>query len=280
MDDLNRLREEIGALDRSVLETLNRRLELVRRVTRHKQETGTPLIDAEREAELLRELAEANAGPLSERAVQGVFAAVLDVMKQEARGDDAARRSLAARPGEGRRRVARGGRDRASSEPRSRSPRSGPGVARVTGWDADPETLREAVGAKALDASAGSLAEAVAGVELVVVAVPVGALVATTREVLAAASAEATVTDVGSTKRALAAGARRPAPRSGPSARRRRDRRARTRGRGPLRRRDLVPHAGRVDRRRPRSSSSSGSSRRSARARSGSTPRRTTGCSR
>ena len=44
----------------------------------------------------------------------------------------------------------------------------------MTGWDADPETLREAVGAKAIDASAGSLAEAVAGVELVVVAVPVG----------------------------------------------------------------------------------------------------------
>src|SRR5579864_6748569 len=78
------------------------------------------------------------------------------------------------------------------------------GVARVTGWDADPSTLREAVGAKALDAQAGSLAEAVAGVELVVVAVPVGALVATAREVLAAASPDATVTDVGSTKRALA----------------------------------------------------------------------------
>ena len=87
MDDLKRLREEIGALDRSVLETLNRRLELVRRITRHKQETGTPLIDAERESELLRELADANAGPLSERAVQGVFAAVLDVMKQESRGE-------------------------------------------------------------------------------------------------------------------------------------------------------------------------------------------------
>jgi prephenate dehydrogenase len=64
--------------------------------------------------------------------------------------------------------------------------------------------LREAAGAKAIDAEAGSLAEAVAGAELVVVAVPVGALVETARAVLAAASPEATVTDVGSTKRALA----------------------------------------------------------------------------
>ena len=74
MDDLERLREEIGALDRTVLETLNQRLELVKRVNQHKQATGAPLIDAAREAELLRELAEANTGPLSERAVQGVFA--------------------------------------------------------------------------------------------------------------------------------------------------------------------------------------------------------------
>jgi prephenate dehydrogenase len=78
------------------------------------------------------------------------------------------------------------------------------GVPRVTGWDADQATLREAEGARAVDAGAGSLAEAVAGVELVVVAVPVGSLVEATREVLAAAPAEATVTDVGSTKRSLA----------------------------------------------------------------------------
>ncbi len=204
MDDLRRLREEIGALDRAVLEALNRRLELVRRVNEHKRETGTPLIDAEREAELLRELSAANAGPLSERAVQTMFAAVLDVMKQELRGEPqtasparlpapAVVASLAI--------VGTGllGTSVALAAKRA-------GVGRVTGWDADGATLREAAGAKALDEAAGSLAEAVAGAELVVVAVPVGALTATMREVLAAAPAEATVTDVGSTKRGLAAG--------------------------------------------------------------------------
>jgi chorismate mutase len=80
MSDLERLRDEIGALDRSVLETLNRRLGLVRRINEHKQGAGTPLIDAEREAALLRELAAANPGPLSEGAVQALFTAVLDVM--------------------------------------------------------------------------------------------------------------------------------------------------------------------------------------------------------
>jgi prephenate dehydrogenase len=208
VDDLNRLREEIGALDRSVLETLNRRLELVRRVTRHKEETGTPLIDAEREAELLRELTEANAGPLSERAVQGVFAAVLDVMKQEVKGEaqvaEASKRSRKAAVGS----LAIVGTGLLGASVALAAKRAG--VARVTGWDADAATLREAVGALALDAPAGSLAEAAADAELVVVAVPVGSLVATTLDVLASASADSTITDVGSTKRALAQGVRDP----------------------------------------------------------------------
>jgi prephenate dehydrogenase len=79
------------------------------------------------------------------------------------------------------------------------------GVASVTGWDADAATLREAAGANAVDRAATSLADAVSGAELVVVAVPVGSLVETTREVLAAAGPQTAVTDVGSTKRGLAA---------------------------------------------------------------------------
>ena len=50
MDDLERLREQIAAVDRTVLEALNDRLELVHRVNRHKQAVGAPMIDAEREA--------------------------------------------------------------------------------------------------------------------------------------------------------------------------------------------------------------------------------------
>jgi prephenate dehydrogenase len=202
MSDLERLREQIGALDRAVLEALNRRLGLVRRVNEHKQETGTPLIDAEREAELLKELAAANPGPLSERAVQALFAAVLDVMKQEVRGES--------RPPEARIRPAGAavgslaviGTGLVGSSVALAARRSG--VAQVTGFDTDEPTLREALGAEAVGRAAASLGEAVAGAELVVVAVPVGALVATTRDVLAAAPDGATVTDVGSTKRALA----------------------------------------------------------------------------
>ncbi len=179
-----------------MLDALNRRLELVRRVRAHKQETGQPLIDAAREAELLDELVRANAGPLGESGIRSLFSAVLDVMKQESQGSSAS----------------------APSVPRAQAPVSRlaivgtgllgtsvalaarrAGVASVRGWDADPATLRES----AVD-RATSLADAVAGAELVVVSVPVGSVVTAVRDALASAP-EATVTDVGSTKRVLAA---------------------------------------------------------------------------
>lgn len=54
------MRDEIAAIDREVLDALNRRLGLVRRISEHKASTGAPAIDAKREAELLTELAQAN----------------------------------------------------------------------------------------------------------------------------------------------------------------------------------------------------------------------------
>jgi prephenate dehydrogenase len=203
MDELRRLRDEIGALDRAVLETLNRRLELVRRINEHKRDAGAPAIDAAREAELLRDLSAANAGPLSEEGLEAVFAAILDVMKQELRRDappaPAPPPSRPAAPPAAAVTVVGTGLVGTSVALAAR--RSG---ARVTGWDTDETTLRAAAGA--FDERASSLPEAVAGAELVVVAVPVASLASAAREVLDAAPKESTVTDVGSTKRALARG--------------------------------------------------------------------------
>jgi prephenate dehydrogenase len=192
--ELARLREQIAAVDREVLDALNRRLTLVRQVAEHKTETGAPAIDARREAELLASLAAANDGPLSERGVRAAFSALLDVMKQELRTDRPRTDTSGARPryetvtslavvGTGLvgTSVARGG-------ARGGSPR-------VVGRDGNAATLRESgiVPTESLD------------VELVVVAVPVGALEQTVRDVLAETGPETTVTDVGSTKRGVAA---------------------------------------------------------------------------
>jgi prephenate dehydrogenase len=68
----------------------------------------------------------------------------------------------------------------------------------VVGWDPDPSALGIAVAREAVTAAA-SLEQAAAGAELVVVATPIAQLSAAVGAVLAA-SGEATVTDVGSTK--------------------------------------------------------------------------------
>jgi len=68
----------------------------------------------------------------------------------------------------------------------------------VAGWDPDADVLARAAAREALEPRA-SLEEAVGGAELVVVAAPIAQLPATVAAVLHA-SADATVTDVGSTK--------------------------------------------------------------------------------
>jgi len=77
--------------------------------------------------------------------------------------------------------------------------------ATVTGFDASPRALAEALEAGALDRAAGDPREAVAGAEAVFVAVPVGALSEAVGAALAGAPEDCVVSDVGSTKRAVVA---------------------------------------------------------------------------
>ena len=115
--------------------------------------------------------------------------------------------------------------------------------AEVSGYDPDPGGCERALELGAIDRAAGSVAEAVADAEAVFVAAPVGALPAAVAEALAAAPADCVVSDVGSTKRMLAAAADDPRFVGGhPLAGAETDGR-RARARGPLRRRHLVPDA-------------------------------------
>jgi prephenate dehydrogenase len=200
MTDLSTLRAEIEALDRQLLETLNRRLELVAAVRRHKDDAGERWIDPEREAELVQTLVAANQGPLSERGVRSLFSAVLDVLKQELATERPARANGGGRaPDRAVETLAVVGTGLVGTSIALAARRSG---VDVRGFDADRPTLERASTLGSF-AAAGSLAEAVAGAELVVVAVPVGAAPAIVREVLALAGLETVVTDVASTKRAL-----------------------------------------------------------------------------
>jgi prephenate dehydrogenase len=77
--------------------------------------------------------------------------------------------------------------------------------AEVSGFDPDGEVIDRATESGALDRFAQTVADAVAGVDVVFCAAPVGALPELVAEALAATD-DATVTDVGSTKRELIAG--------------------------------------------------------------------------
>jgi prephenate dehydrogenase len=197
--ELTQLRDRISAVDRELVAALNRRLELVQRVQELKRESGSPAIDAGREAEQLETLSSENTGPLSTAALTSVFAAVLDVMKQETRPAAPPAPAAKTAPQADVSRLAVVGTGLLGTSVALAARRAG--VGSVAAWDADPETLAEAAGAFR---AAASLEDAVSEAELVVVAAPVGALPEAVRDVLAAAP-DATVTDVGSTKRTLAA---------------------------------------------------------------------------
>lgn len=76
----------------------------------------------------------------------------------------------------------------------------------VSGWDPDGRALVRARERAAIDTAAASVGDAVAGADIAFVAAPVGALPALVDAVLAVAPSTCAVTDVGSTKRAVAAG--------------------------------------------------------------------------
>lgn len=84
---VQRLREEISELDRSIVDAVNGRIELVAALRRHKQEVGLPFLDPDRERQLLDDLVSTNRGPLSDEGLRELFSEVLDLTKREVAGD-------------------------------------------------------------------------------------------------------------------------------------------------------------------------------------------------
>lgn len=81
------LRAEISALDRTLVETVNARIELVAELKRYKEANGLPFLDPDRERQLLEELERANRGPLSSEGLHELVASVLELTKREVARD-------------------------------------------------------------------------------------------------------------------------------------------------------------------------------------------------
>jgi chorismate mutase len=78
-----RVRREISDLDRSLVELVNRRLELVSKLKRYKEEHGIGFLDLAREEWMLRYLQRLNRGPLSGDGLEELYHELLDLTKRE-----------------------------------------------------------------------------------------------------------------------------------------------------------------------------------------------------
>lgn len=84
---IRRLRDQISDTDRSIVEAINTRLELVARLKRYKESHGMEFVDRAREEWMLQYLTQASRGPLSPEGLREIYRAILDLTKREvARG--------------------------------------------------------------------------------------------------------------------------------------------------------------------------------------------------
>ena len=80
---VEKFREQIAATDLELLATVNRRIDLVRRLKEHKAAAGLDFVDRAQEERLIDRLAQANPGPLSEDGLRALYQALLELVKRE-----------------------------------------------------------------------------------------------------------------------------------------------------------------------------------------------------
>jgi chorismate mutase len=80
---IRQLREQISDTDRTIVEAVNKRLDLVARLKRYKESRGMSFVDPEREEWMLSYLTRANRGPLSPAGLEEIFSEILDLTKRE-----------------------------------------------------------------------------------------------------------------------------------------------------------------------------------------------------
>ena len=71
-------RNQIDAIDEAIVNLLNRRAAIAKDISLIKLGAGLPIVDQQREEEVLRRLAQANSGLIDERAVTRIYRIILD----------------------------------------------------------------------------------------------------------------------------------------------------------------------------------------------------------
>ncbi len=79
---LSKNRKELDHLDQKLLTLLNRRLHITLEIGKIKKGIGKKIYDAKREKEILNRLKRKNRGPLKERDLEKIFAAIMQVSRK------------------------------------------------------------------------------------------------------------------------------------------------------------------------------------------------------
>jgi len=77
------VRRELSDLDSALVELVNKRLRLVAKLKRYKEEHGIGFVDLAREEWMLQYLSRGNRGPLSAEGLSELYHYVLDLTKSE-----------------------------------------------------------------------------------------------------------------------------------------------------------------------------------------------------
>ena len=75
--DINELRQQIDDIDRRIVDLYCRRMDVARAIGRYKQENNLPVLDSERERNLLNKVAEL-AGEENEQGIRALYHLLLD----------------------------------------------------------------------------------------------------------------------------------------------------------------------------------------------------------
>ena len=80
---VRQFREQISELDHGIFDAINKRLELVADLKRHKDEHGISFLDPDRETSMVESQVRENRGPLSEEGLRAFYAELLALTKRE-----------------------------------------------------------------------------------------------------------------------------------------------------------------------------------------------------
>jgi len=79
---LDELRENIDAIDTEILALLNRRAAVAKKIGTIKLQAGLPVIDRDREAEVIRKIVRENEGSLDDKAAARIYSEIIKESRQ------------------------------------------------------------------------------------------------------------------------------------------------------------------------------------------------------